>query len=909
MSTIPGVPRVPPGVSARPRLTAVLDEGAPLCVLRSPGGTGKTTVLAQWVSGAARSGEAVAWITIDPRTQSRAGFWVRVLTHLHRADLLDDATFYRELATVADSGGLVRAAVARALDAVGPLLLVVDNFAVAGEFWDDVSHDLVALLRHAPQVRCVVAGRFPTLLEGPTAAAAVDTRVLDDESMALTDDEVRDIVAQSGLPLDTSAVAALTERTASRSVHDLRYALELLSRRDGSAAEPSADVLTAPDIASSVPAQVREDLAARIGDPEVMEFLGATALAPHADVVLARTLAEALDTGQDGEQLLGVLEHEGIGYWSERGRSGSTFRLSDHVRAVAAARFASDHPRKAAQVLAAISRWLLTQRHDAFGAIEYALRAGDLDLADHLVLRAFPLPPQDHARLARQLGSMSGAKIRARPVLSVFYGLYLNARRGTQPRALEFFVAAARATRGRAPARAPAERVVLLALEGTIWRLLGHPGRMRDRARRALREYLEARDDADLAPDLAAAGELDPVLAVALEQVALSLLAGDDLAGARRAYDAVSTLAAERGWAHHANVAACGRAMLAVVEGRLDNARAELAGVRPEAWPAPWLNGYVGAFRNVAQAWVHIDDGEPTAALEELALLDPHVDTIEHWEPIASARSVAEAMTGRVEEAEARLNQVGRARSGPTTLPSARGRLASARRILQLASGTARGTSGRRVRGQTAALDFALRAYAAAVHGTGDDAVALLAQAQSAATTPLHEALNAVVGIVVAHRTSAGLDAGRFANQLAAVVQAVGLHWPVTLLAEEERAALLGAPTLPGATGAVLAAAFASVPPIVDERLWDQSPVPTLTARERDVLRVLAETGVRAEIAEILHVSVNTVKAQLRSTYTKLGVRTREEALTRAVALGLLAEPEEWPGDAAPPGAGNDLPG
>lgn len=53
----------------------------------------------------------------------------------------------------------------------------------------------------------------------------------------------------------------------------------------------------------------------------------------------------------------------------------------------------------------------------------------------------------------------------------------------------------------------------------------------------------------------------------------------------------------------------------------------------------------------------------------------------------------------------------------------------------------------------------------------------------------------------------------------------------------------------------------------------------------------LAETGSRHEIAVRLHVSENTVKSQLRAVYAKLGARTREEALARAIELGVLRTP------------------
>ena len=57
------------------------------------------------------------------------------------------------------------------------------------------------------------------------------------------------------------------------------------------------------------------------------------------------------------------------------------------------------------------------------------------------------------------------------------------------------------------------------------------------------------------------------------------------------------------------------------------------------------------------------------------------------------------------------------------------------------------------------------------------------------------------------------------------------------------------------------------------------------------VLRLLSGHSI-AEIAQALYLSPNTVKSHIRSIYRKLDVNTREAAVTRAVALGLIDDPE-----------------
>lgn len=73
------------------------------------------------------------------------------------------------------------------------------------------------------------------------------------------------------------------------------------------------------------------------------------------------------------------------------------------------------------------------------------------------------------------------------------------------------------------------------------------------------------------------------------------------------------------------------------------------------------------------------------------------------------------------------------------------------------------------------------------------------------------------------------------------------------------------------------------------ESLIPERRVPRLTRREIAVLQALALGGAPlAEIAALLHVSLNTVKSQLRTVYRKLEVDNRRDALAVAVHLGFL---------------------
>ncbi len=94
-------------------------------------------------------------------------------------------------------------------------------------------------------------------------------------------------------------------------------------------------------------------------------------------------------------------------------------------------------------------------------------------------------------------------------------------------------------------------------------------------------------------------------------------------------------------------------------------------------------------------------------------------------------------------------------------------------------------------------------------------------------------------------------------------------------------AARKGGPYVATALHHALAGAVA-LPPL-DDRTAD-----VLTGREREVLVLLAEGRNNREIAAALSVTLATVKSHLVRIYAKLEAGNRNEALGRAVALGLI---------------------
>lgn len=73
--------------------------------------------------------------------------------------------------------------------------------------------------------------------------------------------------------------------------------------------------------------------------------------------------------------------------------------------------------------------------------------------------------------------------------------------------------------------------------------------------------------------------------------------------------------------------------------------------------------------------------------------------------------------------------------------------------------------------------------------------------------------------------------------------------------------------------------------------LEDSNDVPeSLTARELDVLRMIADGKRNAEIADGLALSVKTVEMHISNLLAKIGARSRAEAIRTAYQQGLLRE-------------------
>ncbi|MBE3556595.1 MAG: response regulator transcription factor [Firmicutes bacterium] len=62
-----------------------------------------------------------------------------------------------------------------------------------------------------------------------------------------------------------------------------------------------------------------------------------------------------------------------------------------------------------------------------------------------------------------------------------------------------------------------------------------------------------------------------------------------------------------------------------------------------------------------------------------------------------------------------------------------------------------------------------------------------------------------------------------------------------------------------------------------------------ITAREREILTLVAENHSYKEVAKELYISEKTVRNHMSNIFRKLGVRNRTEAVVYAIKSGLIS--------------------
>lgn len=607
-----GAPRLSTDLIRRDRLVRLLDERAPLTVVRGPGGCGKTVLVA---SSLHEAGVAGVWVSVDSSTSSRHALWSAVGRRLTSAGLAPPGSsldLLGEMATtVSDLQPLLRTAMS-ALRV--PVMLVLDDFHSLQEP-DTVAEDLIDLLAACPQLSVTVTTRTPSSLEGSLAGAKLDRVVITPPSMALSLEETGQVLAAAGLT-DPAEVTAL-HHASGGSVLLLRALLR--GHGAGTITYESSRVVAqglVSDLLRGMPEARRH-------------FMMQTAIPEEFDLSLARALAGS----ENVEEQLDHLESQGVLMRSDR-IDAPLYRYHPLLREALLIEGETQLGSELSRLHRIAARWC--EAHDSpKAALGHAVAAHDLEFVSQILLaHGIGLLPQRD--VYAMLSHLSAAAVARHPLIALMLAVGAYARRNRRFRAVEYFAVAIAASRVMGSRAGPAERAALATVESVAFRLTGRPAQGVSSARRALR--LLRGDPVLLAP-------LRDQLAYLRSQNAVTLMRAGRTDEARAALrDNMADLESIPLSPALATVSL--QAALQVFDGDMKSAAASVALVDEGRWPAAIRNDYPGATYHLAKAIQAMEDFDVEGARRHVEVLAPHMATLEYRPYFVAIEALADLAEG-----------------------------------------------------------------------------------------------------------------------------------------------------------------------------------------------------------------------------------------------------------------------
>lgn len=524
-------------------------------------------------------------------------------------------------------------------------------------------------------------------------------------------------------------------------------------------------------------------------------------------------------------------------------------------------------------------------QHRPVVALRLALAIGDHALASDVAISSCIELLEHHEEAYRLLSGMRVTTFTRFPALVVLFALLSNMSPATRSRALEIFGATALRLRIRPGAGCMRDRAIYRAFEASALRVTPLAERSLPLVRRALTDLDELP-----AADFRAAGRLGPTL---YTHLGISAMYCGDTRLAARCFEDAHAKHIEAGYADACDPLSL-RGGLCALLGEVTTARRLLAAAEEAPWPEGWRTSSPADFLELGHAVVALEDGDPEAAQRHLDAVGPFEELVEHWPVFAMVQAWHDASVGDPHGGLARMQAIAhRRRTSPTTT-FARGIVDATEAELRLLSGNL--TAARRLAvGAAKHTSYGAIVLARIQIAHRETAAALSTLGRVLAGRHLSPRLAVEAGRLVACAclgTGHQRDGDAAVAYLSELAISSGMRALMTPLTVTERDLLLDSAERLGREEIVQALMTAQI----IGPLARPVEVAPLTERELIVLNALYDMSSTAQIAGKLHVSPNTVKTQLRSLYRKLGVSSREAALTRAAALGLPRTGPQVPG-------------
>jgi len=823
---------VTPGVAVvRANLIERLDAGAAVTIVQAPPGSGKTTALAMWARRRLEEGAKVRWMRAPTSTTSVRSFALALLSASARKEFAD------------------------------PSIIVIDE---VDEPLDDPSTQtlLETVARH-PRLRLVIAGRRARSIEPSAHRARLDTSLVQPEELLVTHQDVEEFATAWGKPMDAAAAADLLELTGGW-IEPMRLAL--LRRRDRSSSAAAAsrwvrnviDEGLRPDLLETA---ARLSLLRRI-DSGTIRLAFVDGSRSDGDDVYATDIVNAL-------RALGLV-HVHVGDADLGMRMPEIVRrvLHDKTFALDSARLTSAH------VAIARAALKLDPRSFAREILEHASRGQAWD-----VLARF--------WFHHGLQALSEYPVETREAFSLVPEPLL---RSSSTLAIARYVA----TFDDRDAFSP-ERSVLLGFSHAEIPTAGNLSRygsVDDLIESVVIRMVQLR----------AAGAIQEAYELSLE--AEREVANRQRAGGRQpspinaslflVLRSMTSLLEGNDWGSAAELAS--RALALSGNGSIDFVASNASGYRAlldalAGWSPslPDVRGRsragTGVSADIAAAMAAVDALDEETAKAAVELIWPHVRGHELWPYIAVAWGRYSLIFEPHDTAAERLREImwrhpdartagGAARMAIEALnllfPLRSGRANLAQRAIDEARGGSvwMTVGSARLRLSTGEYDRALREGLAGASdaGLGNRERASLLFIAAASALQLGDTDGAIQNFLAARR----------------VADSNGLLGTYTMISHEQRGRLFEL------SGTSLHADHAARLERIPDVYPDGIALVTLSAREHEVLRALANHETHRAVAEELYISVATARTHIQTLYSKLGVRERAAAIARSAELGLL---------------------
>ena len=890
------IPRVRASLVARPRLGERLSGTSRprLTLVSAPPGFGKTTLLAAWIDGAT-SERPVAWVSLEESEREQASFWTYVATAIDGAAPGVGAGALEMLLSGTAPMQSVLASVVNGLGGLPTGLdLVLDDYHLADG--PAIADDMAFLLEHLPpDVQVVISTRADPALPLARMRARGELVEIRAADLRFTLAEVAAYLNEvAGLGLQSDDVAALEGRTEGW-IAALQLAALSLQGRDDAAGFIAG---FAGDDRYVVDYLVEEVLGRQ--PEEVRSFLLATSILDR----LNAALCDAVTQRTDGSTVLDLLDRSNL-FLVPLDDNRQWYRYHHLFAEVLRTHLLQELPREVTSLHRRASEWY-EGAGEVEAAVRHALAAGEADRAADLVERvALGLLRDRREGLVRQwLDDLPDAVVAARPVLAVgFIGALMSSGEfGTVERRIDDLE--------RLLAAAEADPAVELSVvdRSELARLPGAIEMYRAGLALVAGDQAAVAVHADRAIARAAQGD-DLTVSAAAALSGLASWSSGDLAEAHRRY----TIAVEglRRAGHFPDVLGCSITLadIRITQGRLRDARRtyedalQLAATES---PGTVMRGTADMLVGLSQVAFEHDDLEAAQDhLDRAEELGEQFGLPQHPYRRRVARARLLEATGDLVAAVAQLEEAERVYVGdfsPDVRPvpamrarvlAAHGRLADA---LEWVRNTQLSTDDelsyvREYEHVTLARILLADASHAEPGTTYRFLERLLAAAEAGGRTGTAiEILVLQACDVFAEHGSRGL-----APALVPLERALRLaepEGPVRVFVDEgpRMARLLEALTRKHPSWRFARTVLEACEPSAATPTVGTSPdlVEQLSARELDVLRLLATDLDGPAVARELVVSLNTVRTHTKSIYAKLGVNSRRAAVSRARELDLL---------------------